>query len=239
MQTSYKCPICSQSIVNMEMQFRNLDRAIESQPMPPEFQDTKAIVSCNDCYAKSLVKYHWLGLKCAICDSYNTAQLQILSGAEAGDPVVAYVADVPHAAPAMGSNPAAPRPTFPSIPGPARLRRHSSHLRSGFSSDETDSSRFSPYHVPQRLGRSVSPFRTSELSIDSPGPGQAADHAGESENEDDDDIEFWGGSAPRSATSGGEGIEEDEESEDDSVASIDEVDDDDDVEDRMELLGHR
>src|ERR1700712_408230 len=79
MKSSYKCPICSKSTVNMETQFRNLDRAIDSQPMPPQFQDTKAMVSCNDCYAKSAVKYHWLGLKCAICDSYNTAQLSILS----------------------------------------------------------------------------------------------------------------------------------------------------------------
>jgi ribosomal protein S27E len=66
MKTSYKCPICNRSIVNMETQFRNLDRTIESQPMPPQFQDTKALVSCNDCSAKSSTKYHWLGLKCAV-----------------------------------------------------------------------------------------------------------------------------------------------------------------------------
>ena len=79
MLTSFKCPICSRSIINMEMSFRNLDRAIDSQPMPPQFRDTKALVYCNDCCARSSVQYHWLGLKCAICDSYNTAQLQILS----------------------------------------------------------------------------------------------------------------------------------------------------------------
>ena len=50
----------------MEMQFRHLERAIESQPMPPQFQDTKALVYCNDCSAKTTVKYHWLGLKCAM-----------------------------------------------------------------------------------------------------------------------------------------------------------------------------
>lgn len=48
----------------METTFRNLDRTIESQPMPAEFKDTKALVYCNDCGAKSVVKYHWLGLKC-------------------------------------------------------------------------------------------------------------------------------------------------------------------------------
>lgn len=63
-KTSYRCPICSKSITNMESRFRNLDRTIESQPMPTEFRDTKALVYCNDCGAKSAVKYHWLGLKC-------------------------------------------------------------------------------------------------------------------------------------------------------------------------------
>ena len=66
MKSSYKCPICSKSIVNMETQFRSLDRAIEVQPMPPQFLDTKALVYCNDCRAKSTVKYHWFGLKCAV-----------------------------------------------------------------------------------------------------------------------------------------------------------------------------
>lgn len=63
---SYRCPICSKSIINMEARFRNLDHTIESQPMPPEFRDTKAFVHCNDCGAKSAVQYHWLGLKCEL-----------------------------------------------------------------------------------------------------------------------------------------------------------------------------
>ncbi|KAI9884655.1 MAG: hypothetical protein M1823_003575 [Watsoniomyces obsoletus] len=80
MKTSYRCPICSRSFVNMEATFRNLDRAIDSQPMPARFRGTKALVYCNDCCAKSSVSYHWLGLKCALCDSYNTAQIKIFSG---------------------------------------------------------------------------------------------------------------------------------------------------------------
>ena len=66
MKNSYRCPICSRSIVNMEWQFSRLERAIEAQPMPEEFRDTKAWVYCNDCCAKTSVKYHWLGLKCAV-----------------------------------------------------------------------------------------------------------------------------------------------------------------------------
>jgi hypothetical protein len=80
MKVSYKCPICNKSLTNMETQFRNLDIAIQGQPMPPEFQDTRAVILCNDCSARSTVPYHWLGLKCAICRSYNTVELQIHGG---------------------------------------------------------------------------------------------------------------------------------------------------------------
>jgi len=78
MSVSYKCPICNKSLANMETQFRNLDIAIQSQPMPAEFRDTRAIVLCNDCSGRSMVPYHWLGTKCGTCQSYNTFQLQIL-----------------------------------------------------------------------------------------------------------------------------------------------------------------
>ncbi|KAJ4306883.1 hypothetical protein N0V88_000255 [Collariella sp. IMI 366227] len=65
MKTSYKCPLCNKSCLNMEIQFRNIDVAILTQPMPPEYADARAIISCNDCSAKSQTAYHWLGLKCA------------------------------------------------------------------------------------------------------------------------------------------------------------------------------
>ncbi|KAF7714705.1 Uncharacterized protein PECH_007070 [Penicillium ucsense] len=84
-KTSFRCPICSKTITNMESTFRNLDRTIESQPMPAEFTDTKALVYCNDCGAKSVVKYHWLGLKCDLCESYNTAQIRVLQGDDVPD----------------------------------------------------------------------------------------------------------------------------------------------------------
>ncbi|KAM5478204.1 hypothetical protein McanMca71_007138 [Microsporum canis] len=58
----------------------NLDRTIMSQPMPPELKDTIAVIHCNDCHAKSVVPYHWLGLKCEVCESYNTIQRQLLNG---------------------------------------------------------------------------------------------------------------------------------------------------------------
>ena len=65
-QTSFKCPLCNRSLVNMEMAFREIDRAIATQPMPPDFAEMRASISCNDCNARSTVPYHWLGLKCSV-----------------------------------------------------------------------------------------------------------------------------------------------------------------------------
>ena len=79
LKTSYRCPLCNKSVVNMEIQFRNYDAAIQNQPMPDEYRDARAVVSCNDCSAKSQTAYHWLGLRCSICQSYNTVALQLLN----------------------------------------------------------------------------------------------------------------------------------------------------------------
>ncbi|KAI9738489.1 MAG: hypothetical protein M1818_005386 [Claussenomyces sp. TS43310] len=248
MKTSYKCPICSQSVVNMETQFRNLDRAIESQPMPPQFQDTQAMISCNDCYAKSLVKYHWLGLKCAVCDSYNTAQLQIMSiptngsGPSESDIIPGpraelFVEDVQPL-----SSIRSERPVF--VPRPTRRRRHSSHVHPVSSPSHPSSQRFSPYPTPQRIGRSVSPLRsphTEELA----GVAGTVPLAVEADEEDEDDLDFWGRDMRRSPRTEASNIEgegdELEESEEDSWSEMDEEEDEeegDDV-DRMDLIGHR
>lgn len=219
----------------METQFQNLTRAIETQPMPPQFQDTKAMVSCNDCYAKSAVKYHWLGLKCAICDSYNTVQLSILS-----DPAV----EVPAIESREVDNVVVPEQVLGEASssthltpgaGPVRHRRHSSHAPT----PSILSPRYSPYPVPQRIGRSVSPVR---------GPGFFEDavilDAGETEESagEEDDLDFWGRDEPRSVTSAENmevDMEEEEESEDDSGSAMDECDDEGDEGDEFELFGHR
>ncbi|KAL2265418.1 hypothetical protein VTJ83DRAFT_6518 [Remersonia thermophila] len=78
-KTSYRCPLCNKSCVNMESRFRQLDMEILHQPMPADYANARAVVSCNDCRAKSETPYHWLGLKCAVCGSYNTNQLQLLN----------------------------------------------------------------------------------------------------------------------------------------------------------------
>ncbi|KAH6640739.1 zinc-ribbon-domain-containing protein, partial [Chaetomium tenue] len=84
-KTSYRCPLCNKSCVNMEYRFRQLDMQILHQPMPPDYADSRAVISCNDCSAKSQTAYHWIGLKCAVCNSYNTTQLQLLNMPGGGD----------------------------------------------------------------------------------------------------------------------------------------------------------
>ena len=236
MKSSYKCPICSKSTVNMESQFRNLDRAIDGQPMPPQFRDTKAMVSCNDCYAKSAVMYHWLGLKCAICDSYNTAQLSILSDPAVEVPVI----ESRDSEPTLPQHANAESSTTPEArPGPVRHRRHSSHMQPPPTSLGIPS-RFSPYPVPQRIGRSVSPIRGLGYFNEPLAPL----HPETDESVQEDDLDFWGRDEPRSINSADhldddlEDEDEEEESDEDSTMEDCEEDEGEDV-DRFELFGHR
>ncbi|TVY29701.1 putative RING finger protein [Lachnellula hyalina] len=234
MKSSYKCPICSKSTVNMESQFRNLDRAIDSQPMPPQFQDTKAMVSCNDCYAKSAVKYHWLGLKCAICDSYNTAQLSILSDPAIEVPPIENRELELVSPPDLGNGEIASS-GYLGV-GPPRTRRHSYHVQPPIPIE--GSNRFSPYSALQRLGRSVSPIRGIGL-FGEPAGAMAIET---DDSAEEDELDFWGRDEPRSVTSGEniDEVEEDAESDDDSA--MDDCDDDGedgDDEDQFEIFGHR
>lgn len=218
LRTSYKCPICNKSLVNMEPQFRNLDLAILSQPMPPDFRDTKAKVLCNDCSARSTVAYHWLGLKCSICRSYNTVELQILGrSVEALQPAAG---EQPQLTREAGSEEAGPGSRRISITagsrGPNR-RRHSSNAPE------------LPSRFLERYARSMSP---SHMMMDIP-------HAAvqEVDEESDDDIlGFW-----RSGEDEDEDDDDDEydsdESSDDDHADAD--DDDDEDEDEFNLIGHR
>ncbi|EMR88834.1 putative chy and ring finger domain protein [Botrytis cinerea BcDW1] len=236
-----QCSTCDRckSVVGMETQFRNLDRAIDNQPMPPQFQNTLAMVSCNDCYAKSAVKYHWLGLKCAICDSYNTAQLSILS-----DPDVETSAIGAGDAQNDISTSQELREMSSSthlIPGAHRNRRHSSHIPS--SSSQAESGRISPYSIPSRLGRSVSPARGIHLFSNQSAADGESDGSG-----DEDDLDFWGRDEPRSGrllpvTQNADAQDEyDIEYEDDSSDSEsgnDDDDDDDGEEEPFAIFGHR
>ncbi len=75
---SYKCPICLMTIINMQAQFRILDIEISRQKMPNPYCNWRCVIYCNDCYAKDNVPFHFLGLKCCNCRSYNTVQLKLI-----------------------------------------------------------------------------------------------------------------------------------------------------------------
>ncbi|KAF7186379.1 putative RING finger protein C2F3.16 [Pseudocercospora fuligena] len=106
MAVTYKCPVCSKSAVNMELQWRKLDDEIAAQPMPEDDEELEGLlphiegtpepesvdqsqgaaqqhqrrprqvwIGCNDCGARTWSPFHWLGLKCGRCDSYNTNQM--------------------------------------------------------------------------------------------------------------------------------------------------------------------
>ncbi|KAH7040724.1 zinc-ribbon-domain-containing protein [Microdochium trichocladiopsis] len=241
MHTSYKCPICNKSVVNMEIQFRNLDLAIAAQPMPPELRDTQAVVLCNDCSAKSSVQYHWLGLKCGVCQSYNTAQLQITGSTDTSTPAPAAMQT-----PATTSlNTAVHNVTFADAPAASpveipnsretlRRRRHSSSY-TGPPVPETDTDR----RVQNRLARSESPTAFAARHL-----GRA--HPMDIEEEDEEDMLGLWSRIPRSITSDDEAgdqeapddtDEESEEETDDDDENLDDEDDDDEDEDEGTRLG--
>ncbi|KAJ0162328.1 putative RING finger protein C2F3.16 [Colletotrichum tanaceti] len=211
MLRSYKCPICNKSLLNMQSQFRQLELAILAQPMPPEFRDTRATVLCNDCSGKSSVPYHWLGLKCAICTSYNTVELQISSGRD-GTPVTPTVVA-----------PAQPGPAAVEAAAPARMevpqvgrRRHSSHAGPE-----------ARHLMVDRLARSASPAPPVLP------PNLASGVIEEEDEESENDIfNLWGRGRHDSDDSVSMSTDPDEE---DSEGE----DDDDDYENEIMLIGHR
>ncbi|VUC35107.1 unnamed protein product [Clonostachys rosea] len=212
MKLSYKCPICNKSLANMETHFRNLDVAIQGQPMPPEFRDTKAVILCNDCSGRSTVPYHWLGLKCSICRSYNTAELQILGGTSRE--LQAALAETSDEA-----RPDAAQPSTTTAPGTesrdgvsiAGRRRHSSR----------------GIELQRRASEIiVGSFPPITIRYDS--------HLGHIPSDSESEggmLGFWGGAVD----------DDDSDFQEDSsnASESDEEEDDDDIENDLILIGHR
>lgn len=55
--------------------FAMLDAAVRMQPMPAAYLTTKSNIYCQDCGKTGQVQYHFVGLKCADCGSYNTREM--------------------------------------------------------------------------------------------------------------------------------------------------------------------
>ena len=89
-----RCPLCKKSVESMEAQWEAVAEQIRLQPMPapgtlegvPEF----VAVACHDCEAETpRAPFHFLGMRCGACGSFNTAQVKGSSaaaeeGSEAG-----------------------------------------------------------------------------------------------------------------------------------------------------------
>lgn len=196
----------------METQFRNLDVLIQAQPMPAEFQDTKAVILCNDCSGRSTVPYHWLGLKCSICLSYNTAELQI-SGRNS-EMLQAASNERQDVEPTVDAPRSVAIPTQSRGTTSMNRRRHSSNLDMEVQ-----------HLAPERIARSLSPQAMGTESI-------LATIAAEDES-DSDIFGLWTRSGEDSSDED-ESVEDEEESDD--LADIDDEDEDDN---EIVLFGHR
>lgn len=173
----------------MEVQWRKLESAIESQPMPTQLRDAKAEIKCNDCAARSIVPYHWLGNKCGTCDGYNTNEVRLIGTEETSTREVEdYAAGERRDAARNGdadllaASSAAPTATLPVRPRTQLLqpqdyfaanfdeddrRRRASHSgvtdeveRAGLSLANVNLPNFGlPYEMLARMSRSLSPVR--------------------------------------------------------------------------------
>ncbi|KAJ9195384.1 hypothetical protein DTO021D3_8534 [Paecilomyces variotii] len=259
-KTSYRCPICSKTITNMESQFRNLDRTIAAQPMPPEYKDTKALIYCNDCSIKSAVPYHWLGLKCDLCESYNTVQIQLLTGSESDDASHGHVDEHTRPSPSVQT---------------ANGNEQNSSVQSGMTPQEnpsllpTSSSASHNTEIPQLLRQSrgrrpISPVISNYFGLPTERePTKSSSKPSIPENEscdDGDGLNFWGatslvskytfiGSDTESTDGEAETVEdhqgsaghtgEESQEEEEEEEEEDEEDEDDDDSDSIVLFGHR
>lgn len=74
LKEGYRCPLCMRSALDMSRSWRQRDDEVAQTPMPSEYQNMTVDILCNDCNGRSTVQFHILGMKCNICESYNTAQ---------------------------------------------------------------------------------------------------------------------------------------------------------------------
>jgi zinc finger-like protein len=72
---AYTCPLCKKSVEDMIEYFSMLDAAVRMQPMPAAYHSTVSNIYCQDCDQNGQVQYHFVGLKCLHCGSYNTREL--------------------------------------------------------------------------------------------------------------------------------------------------------------------
>ena len=227
---SYKCPICSKSVVNMASQFTLLDRQIAAQPMPEEYRNVRAYVFCNDCGVKASTKYHWLGLKCEHCESYNTTQLRLLVNEPLPDQIASQLDTAVTAHPPLPQNVA---DEAVSIPNSRPASRRPSTAISDVQRAST-----SPWLAPQARGaRSVSPIVRNYFGVATREQAATPDPVMVPE----DDLDFWGRQSPTYQDQAPQDPDDDQYDNLSSSSDNTEIEngDDEDDEDQMEIFGHR
>jgi len=83
----YRCPICKKTVVSqqsMAAAWEARARDIAEHPMPGDLQRIVDIM-CNDCETKSHRRnWHFLGIQCPSCNSFNTVVEQVCSTGQGG-----------------------------------------------------------------------------------------------------------------------------------------------------------
>lgn len=68
----YTCPLCHKSLTNMTSYYNQIDQVVQRQTLPEEIRCRRAEILCHDCGGKCETQFHYLHLKCILCNSYNT-----------------------------------------------------------------------------------------------------------------------------------------------------------------------
>ncbi|PXF47547.1 Zinc finger protein BRUTUS-like [Gracilariopsis chorda] len=74
--SGYTCPICHKSMADMSKWYRELDKQIQKELIPPEFAYRRSRVLCHDCEKKTVAQFHLMYHKCGACHGYNTRVLE-------------------------------------------------------------------------------------------------------------------------------------------------------------------
>ncbi|XP_026190618.1 uncharacterized protein LOC34623526 [Cyclospora cayetanensis] len=69
-----RCPMCSKSIADYSEFWKQLSEEIARTPIDEQFR-RKVRIACNDCLERSVTDFHFLGLQCAKCNSFNTRSI--------------------------------------------------------------------------------------------------------------------------------------------------------------------
>ncbi|KAJ2453174.1 hypothetical protein EV183_002421 [Coemansia sp. RSA 2336] len=57
---SYKCPLCSASLCNMDALFGAIERYLQLSSMPHKYRNRTSRIFCNDCRQRSAAKFHFM-----------------------------------------------------------------------------------------------------------------------------------------------------------------------------------